>query len=194
MKNIAAIAIDVQVDFAYGALGTKEAKAALPTIRSIKEYCYEHDYLVIHTQDTHYEDRYFDSIEGKKLPVLHTIIGTEGWEICPEIKVLPYEQGGKVRVKKYTFGSTVLPEYLRALDYTCKFDEIWLFGFCTDICVSANYQILKANYPNTRIVVISDACAGVTPDTHNAAVEIMKMCHADIMTWEELKKEQENGN
>jgi nicotinamidase-related amidase len=32
-------------------------------------------------QDTHNADTYFETLEGKKLPILHTVEGTKGWEI-----------------------------------------------------------------------------------------------------------------
>ena len=67
-------------------------------------------------------------------------------------------------------------------------DEIWMCGFCTDICVSANFQILKAMYPEIPIVIISDACAGVTPAKHEAALEVMRSCQAKVVTFDELMK------
>ena len=72
-------------------------------------------------------------------------------------------------------------------------DEIWICGFCTDICVSANFQILKALFPEVPITVISDACAGVTPELHEAALKVMKSCQARVLTYDELmEKENEN--
>ena len=43
------------------------------------------DGLVLATRDTHGED-YLERQEGKKLPVVHCIKGTHGWEIKDEIQ------------------------------------------------------------------------------------------------------------
>ena len=61
-----------------------------------------------------------------------------------------------------------------------KFDEIELVGLCTDICVVSNALILKAQFPDIKISVDSSCCAGVTPDSHEAALTTMKMCQIDV--------------
>lgn len=54
--------------------------------------------------------------------------------------------------------------------------HIELIGLCTDICVVSNALILKAHYPEADISVDASCCAGVTPESHNAAITTMKMC------------------
>ena len=61
-----------------------------------------------------------------------------------------------------------------------KFEEIEIVGLCTDICVVSNALILRAYFPDMKITVQSDCCAGVTPKTHEAALETMKMCQIDV--------------
>ena len=58
--------------------------------------------------------------------------------------------------------------------------EIHICGFCTDICVMANAVMLRAALPNTRIIVHSSACAGVTPESHEAALTIFKAQQIDV--------------
>ena len=61
-----------------------------------------------------------------------------------------------------------------------SFDEIELVGLCTDICVVSNALILKAQFPDVPVSVDASCCAGVTPDSHEAALITMKMCQIDI--------------
>lgn len=60
--------------------------------------------------------------------------------------------------------------------------EIEICGFCTDICVVSNVLILKAfTYDFAEITVDSKCCAGVTPEKHEAALEVMKSCQINII-------------
>ena len=55
-------------------------------------------------------------------------------------------------------------------------------GSVTDeICVVSNALIIRANYPEIDITVDASCCAGVTPDTHNAALATMKMCQIEVI-------------
>ena len=59
-------------------------------------------------------------------------------------------------------------------------DEIELIGLCTDICVVSNALILKSMFPETLISVDATCCAGVTPESHAAAIATMRMCQIQI--------------
>jgi len=41
--------------------------------------------------------------------------------------------------------------------------------------------MIRANYPNIDITVDASCCAGVTPETHKAALETMKMCQINVI-------------
>jgi len=60
------------------------------------------------------------------------------------------------------------------------YDEIELCGVCTDICVVSNALILKAQLPETKISVDASCCAGVTEESHRAALLTMKMCQVEV--------------
>ena len=60
------------------------------------------------------------------------------------------------------------------------YDQIELVGVCTDICVVSNALLIKAYLPETPIAVDSACCAGVTPESHKASLETMKMCQIDV--------------
>ena len=164
------IVVDMQNDFIDGALGTPEAVSIVPNvIKKIKEYEKSGD-VIIYTKDTHF-DNYFDTREGENLPVKHCIKGTPGHDIPSDIL-----RGHTDVIEKLTFGSVDLVKKLSELD----FDEIELVGLCTDICVVSNALLIKASFPEKEISVDSSCCAGVTPDTHNAALATMKMCQIRI--------------
>lgn len=168
MYKKALVVIDVQNDFVDGALGTKEAREMIPRLVEKLEQTRDD---VIFTQDTH-KDNYLETHEGKGLPVVHCIKGTDGWELLDEIK--PFTSGAKAVIEKKSFGSTRLPSLLK------PYDEIEFCGLCTDICVISNALLIKAFYPETLISIDSKCCAGSTPEAHEAALSIMKNCLCKI--------------
>ena len=120
------VVIDMQNDFIDGALGTPEAMHIVEPVKNkIATYKAKGD-VIIYTQDTHTEN-YPDTQEGKHLPVVHCVKGTEGWEIRNEIDSLLDEKGA-VRIDKPTFGSTELGEYVKKLDEEETLEEITLIG------------------------------------------------------------------
>jgi hypothetical protein len=58
---------------------------------------------------------------------------------------------------------------------------IELLGLCTDICVVSNALLLKAYFTEIPIAVHANLCAGVTPESHLAALQTMKMCQIDLL-------------
>lgn len=173
MKKLLVV-VDVQNDFVDGSLGTKEAQAIIPNVVSkIKNW----DGDIICTQDTHNKD-YLITREGRNLPVTHCVAGTDGHKINAKVfETLCENSCHFAMLNKYTFGSTALPEIVRPHGY--RYIEI--IGLCTDICVVSNALILKANFPGIDIAVDASCCAGVTPESHNAALTTMKMCQIDII-------------
>lgn len=167
------VVVDMQNDFIDGALGTPEAVKIVPTVvDKVKGF----DGEVIFTRDTHL-DSYLSTQEGKNLPVEHCIKGTYGWEIHPELEALRTGDA----IDKPTFGSSELFELLTRENEKVKIDEITFVGLCTDICVISNAIGTKAFLPEVKIIVDSSCCAGVTPQSHNTALEAMKMCQIEIL-------------
>ena len=169
------VVVDMQNDFIDMALGTKEAVAIVPqVVNKIKEYQQSGDKIVF-TKDTHFEN-YMETQEGKNLPVPHCIRGTAGWEIDASLQ--KYVTGKCI--DKPTFGSIELGVYLKELDEKEPIETITLIGLCTDICVISNAMIAKATLPEVKVVIDSACCAGVTPESHQNALEAMKMCQIVI--------------
>ena len=174
MRHILVV-VDIQKDFVDGALGTPEA-VAITTRAAEKISSFDGDIFV--TFDTHFEN-YMETAEGIKLPVPHCIKGTPGWELDSRIAAA-LSSKAFTRVEKLTFGATQLPQKIKERVGDEDFD-ITLIGLCTDICVVSNALILKANFPEKEIYVDASCCAGVTPDSHNAALTTMQMCQINIL-------------
>lgn len=165
------VVIDMQNDFIDGALGTKEAQVMLPHLVAKLER--EKDALLIFTQDTHSKN-YMETQEGRNLPMPHCIKPEKGWEIAPSLQ--PFVKKAAAVIEKPAFGSLELPKAVAKLQP----DEVELVGLCTDICVISNAMILKAAFPELPVAVDASCCAGVTPASHDNALQAMKMCQVDI--------------
>ena len=165
------IVIDMQNDFITGTLGSPRAQRILPNVTAkITEYR-QNGGKIIFTRDTH-SDNYPATQEGKYLPTVHCVKGTEGHLIDAGV-----DTDGCVVLDKPNFGSLELAELVAGDN---EFDEIELCGLCTDICVVSNALILKARLPETKITVDARCCAGVTEESHKAALLTMKMCQVNI--------------
>ena len=170
------VVIDMQKDFTTGALGNPETAAVVPNVAAyIEKFRKENkDGKIIATLDTHTED-YMNTQEGRNLPVPHCIRGTEGWKLEDAVENAIGEEA--IKLEKVTFGAVDIPF---AIGRDENIDEIQLIGVCTDICVISNAMILKAAFPEVPIKIIADCCAGVTPESHNNALNAMKMCQMEI--------------
>lgn len=161
------IVVDMQKDFISGSLGTKEARDIVEKVKSkIAQYKQNEDEIIF-TRDTH-QSNYLETNEGKHLPVVHCVEGTKGWEIAEGLEV-----PGAIYIDKTSFG------YLNWKDY--NLEEVEIVGLCTDICVVSNALIIKATYPEIKVTVDANCCAGVTPESHRAALTTMKMCQVEVV-------------
>lgn len=176
MSKKCLVIVDMQNDFITGSLSNQRAKEIIPAIISeIQSMEYDH---VVFTQDTHHEN-YLSTPEGKHLPVKHCIRDTEGWNIETEL----FEEACMVLGEmsffhKPTFGSIGLLNHIESIG---EFDEVVMCGTCTDICVISNAIILKTLKPSLEVSVIENACAGLTEEKHNAAIEVMRSCQINII-------------
>lgn len=180
------VLIDCQNDFITGSLANLEAQKAIPNIiNKIKNNTWDYIFL---TRDTH-DSNYLSSKEGKELPVEHCIENSKGWQI--EKTILTALLENKINyninyINKFTFGTTkigeLLTNILKASEDTNNEVDIEICGFCTDICVISNTLMLKAQLYNVaNITVDAECCAGITPEKHKAALEVMKSCQIKII-------------
>ncbi len=173
MRNIL-IVIDMQKDFIDGALGTPEAVQIVPNVIELMDKYEPAD--IYATRDTHPKS-YMETREGRFLPVPHCIEGSEGWDIDPEIeeRLLPSHI-----FNKPTFGSEELVQEIVGVAEKEEL-KITLVGLCTDICVISNALMLHAALPETDLRVAASCCAGVTPEKHEAALEVLRSCQMEIV-------------
>ena len=166
------IVIDMQNDFVTGSLANKAAADIIPFIKAeIESGNYSR---ILFTQDTHYKE-YLETQEGKNLPIVHCEFGTDGWQIVDDLK--RYAINGSCAHKE-TFGYLGWANPKWGL---YDVDEIVLVGTCTDICVVSNALLIKALYPEKKLSVLAKGCAGLTPEKHAAALEVMKSCQINVI-------------
>ena len=201
------IVIDMQNDFITGSLANKDAENIVEPITNFLEKIQKKkNTIVIATRDTHQDD-YLETYEGKNLPIAHCIEKTEGWQINSKILEPLTTKTKEFKNKKllknvflldkewFNAGETEWDMLLQSIEYDFGYglnniEDIVLMGTCTDICVISNAFSLKALFPEQDITILSDLCAGLTPEKHNAALEVMKSCQMKVMTSEEYLNEK----
>lgn len=182
MKKITVV-IDMQNDFLTGALANPDAVNIIP---SVLEQIKSADY-VMYTRDTH-GSNYMETQEGKNLPVLHCVYETRGWQIVDELYPMNLDCLANDKwwiVNKPTFGYVDIWKYgvfSNLINANGQENlEVTFCGTCTDICVVSNAMIVKSLYPEMVVNVKADACAGLTPEKHQAALDVMSSCQINII-------------
>ena len=170
------VVVDMQHDFVDGALGTPEAQAIAASVAAKAQ---AFDGIVVFTKDTHYSD-YLQTLEGKNLPVEHCLHGTPGWELMPELQAIRDERNSFV-FEKSTFASLDLAMWLAEENVAEPIESIELIGLCTDICVVSNALLIKGWIPEVPLKVDALLCAGVTPDSHKAALATLRSCQVEVI-------------
>ena len=174
------VVVDMQNDFVSGALGTAEAREIVPYVVGRVVEGLNRGEEILFTMDTHQEN-YMDTQEGRRLPVLHCVRGTAGWEIIEQLR-----EYARHPIDKPTFGSRELGALLKARDEDLRkqgkpgVEKVTLIGLCTDICVISNALLVKAFLPEAEIAVDAACCAGVTPESHKNALAAMRMCQITV--------------
>ena len=178
--------VDVQNDFVKGgalAYGYP-SNDIVPRIADYAKHCRDEGDFIIFTMDTHYENNYLETLEGKKLPVPHCIEGTPGWYLVPALNEI-HDIGRNPHIQAYlkpTFGCQALPQAVKDVrDKRGGLDEIELCGGCTSICLLANAVLLRAAFPNTPIIVRANMCFDIDEASHNAALAVLKNQQIDVV-------------
>ena len=168
------VVVDYQNDFVDGALGFKGAELISHNIAElIKEFRNKGDEVVF-TYDTHDED-YLKTVEGKNLPVPHCFKGSDGWQLYPEINAL---LGDAKVFYKPGFGSKELGDYIASKNY----DEIYLVGLVSDICVFSNAIVAKASAsPYAKIKIVRNATSSFDLDMQEKSFDVLKHLHIEII-------------
>lgn len=181
------VVVDMQNDFITGSLGNEDCRAVVSNVVNKIRSCVEDDYDVVFTMDTHSCD-YLSTLEGKYLPIRHCIDGTTGWFLELNIEkelhnaILGSDSSESIYCsdacfKKSGFGSVDLGTFIRDNNY----ERVTLIGVCTDICVLSNALLIKSFTPDVLIEVDSSCCAGTSTESHNRALEAMKVCQISVV-------------
>ena len=179
------VVVDMQNDFIDGSLGTNEARKIVDNVvNKIKN----HTGMIAVTQDTHHSN-YLKTQEGANLPVIHCVKNERGWLLNSKVCDALIEKTSDGTIvdffNKSTFGCSEMGWYYGDTLARSNITEIELVGLCTDICVISNALILKAFCPEVPIYVDASCCAGVTPESHENALNAMKMCQIKVVNWGE---------
>ena len=173
------IVVDMQNDFIDGALANPAAQAI---VKPLAEYIKNFKGEIIFTRDTHYEG-YLNTQEGRNLPIEHCIVNTEGWQVNKDLQTAAFEgrdyetQPWAGHIDKRNFGD--VSELEDNIDW--RTEKIYICGTCTDICVISVALNLKALFPEVPMVCLSQFCAGLTPEKHAAALEVMRSCQIEVV-------------
>lgn len=171
------IVVDYQNDFVSGSLGFEKAVSLEQHIaEKISRYQKNGD-EVIFTLDTHSPD-YLHTQEGRNLPVVHCVKGTQGWNLYGKIAELKRE--GDACFEKPTFGSAELFEYLKDKRY----ESVELAGVVTNICVVSNAVIAKTALPETPVMVDAACVASNDNRLNEAALDVMASLQIQIFNRE----------
>ena len=179
-NGVLTIAIDMQNDFITGSLANKRAEEIIPDMVTFIKESEARGEVVIFTLDSHGQG-YLMTSEGRHLKVPHCIQGTEGHKVA---KALLEASKFGFTVNKPSFGMT--QERWKEVIYEhfyyglADIKRINIVGTCTDICVVSNALILKSLLPEVEIYVYEDLCAGTTPENHEAALQVMRMCQINV--------------
>ena len=160
------VVVDYQKDFVDGTLGFPGAEKLDAGIAAkIREYAARGE-LIVQTMDTHHPD-YLTTREGKHLPVLHCIAGSDGWQTYGETAKAMAEVSF-MQIDKATFGvhpaqMMELMAWLEGAEVT----EIEFVGLVSNICV------FQGAFPNAQILVDKSLIASFDPKAHDAVLEVM---------------------
>ena len=161
--------IDYQNDFVDGALGFPGAEKLDERIAArVREYGRGR---VLFTRDTHFEN-YLQTREGRNLPVVHCVKGTDGWQVYGETAKALAEVEAPA-IDKLVFGmdvsdpatAAVLPE---------RADEIELVGLVSNICVVSNAVVLQSKYPEATIIVNAACTDSFDKELHAKVLDVLR--------------------
>lgn len=160
------IVVDYQNDFVNGSLGFSGAEKLDEKIAEKIKTFHQNGDIVIFTMDTHFEN-YFETQEGRKLPVKHCIKGTNGWELFGQTKLS--KENSDVVFEKNTFPSLELGKFLEGKHA----EKVELVGLVSNICVISNAVIVKSAIPEAEIFVDATLTDSNDKLMHEKCLDVM---------------------
>ena len=167
--------IDYQNDFVDGSLGFPGAEKLDDKIAAkIKEYGKG---KVFFTRDTHFEN-YLDTREGKKLPVVHCIKDTHGWQVYGKTDDALKETHA-IAIDKLVFGMDISDPTIASV-LPAEADEIELVGLVSNICVLSNAAVLQAKYPEALITVDASCTDSFDKELHKKVLDVLEGIQVNV--------------
>ena len=171
MKKLLVV-IDYQKDFVDGALGFEKAITLEEGIyNKVNEYLKDGN-KVLFTYDTH-EKNYLESREGKNLPIVHCIKGTEGHNLYGRLKEF-IDNKNTIHINKYGFGISPQDMGKISKEFGEDIDLIEIVGVVTNICVISNFVMFQSQYRNADIIVDASLCSSFDEGLHNKTLDIIE--------------------
>ena len=177
MKKLLVV-IDYQKDFVDGALGFEKATALEDGIyNKINKYLREED-KVLFTYDTHKEN-YLESREGKNLPIVHCIEGSEGHNLYGKLKDFI---GADNTLHYYKYGFGIAPKDMVKIsqDIGEDIEVIEIVGVVTNICVISNFVMFQSQYRNAEIIVDASLCASFAESLHSKTLDVIEGLQGNV--------------
>ena len=178
MKKLLLV-VDYQKDFVDGSLGFPGAEALDgPIAAKVAAYHAAGDDVAF-TLDTHQSD-YLSTQEGRKLPVTHCLMHSEGWQLYGETgKAL--DRARDMLICKPTFPSLWLGDWLKKQNY----QRVELVGLVSYMCVLSNAIVAKAALPEAELVVDAACTAGPDPRLDANALELLETLQITVVNRED---------
>lgn len=168
------VVVDFQKDFVDGSLGFPEAVGLEPRIEAkVREYM-DAGEMVVFTKDVHDPDNYSMTQEGRRLPIPHCV-DDEGSAIYGSVAKYCHEGN---TVVKDRFGSLDLAD---RLSFYADIEQIEICGLDGSICVLSNAVILKAAFPEVRIVVDASCTASSSKEINDKALDVLENIQIDVV-------------
>ena len=166
------VVIDYQKDFVDGTLGFEKAVTLEQGIYDkVNKYLKNGD-KVLFTYDTHYEE-YLQTREGKNLPILHCIKGTNGHKLYGKIDDFSNSEN-TMHYEKRGFGISPEDMIQIANEVGKDIKEIELVGVVTNICVISNVVLFQSQYRNADIIVDASLCGSFDDSLHEKALDVIE--------------------
>lgn len=178
MKKLLVV-VDYQKDFVDGALGFPKASTLENGIcEKISKYLEEGE-KVLFTYDTHH-DNYLETREGKNLPVVHCIDGTEGHDLFGKLKEFKGAEN-TLHYKKEAFALS--PEDMINIrkEVGDNIDTIEFVGVVTNMCVISNVVAFQGEYINSNLVVDASLCASFDDSLDDKALDVIEALQVKVI-------------
>lgn len=169
------IVVGMQRDLIFNRQGTPEARKILPHVE---------DKIMNHVGDQWYvlETHLPNSVSSTFENVDYCVLGTEGHKFVPSIpKLQNFNPSENDIIEVCTFTDTGISIRIEAEGYT----DIEIVGVRTDRCVIANAVAIISRSPGVNVTVDANCCAGTSSKAHDIALMAMKMCHVNVINYEE---------